>query len=195
MTVGPATERPKAALSVAEIEAIFESWEARTLNTEPISALAHALQTAWMAQQSRAGEPLVAAALLHDLGHLLSDDNDHHEPDDHHELMVLPYLRHFPLAVTEPIRLHVDAKRYLCRRDYTDTLTAESIRSLNLQGGPMDDLASRTFLRETFSAQALALRLWDDRAKVPGLTTPPLPHFLAILERVYRPEVVAPDAL
>jgi predicted HD phosphohydrolase len=187
-------DRPMPArLSVTEIGVILDSRQARTLGGEPISALAHALQTAWMAQQSRADEALIAAALLHDLGHLLASTDD--DLDDHHELTVLPYLGGFPLTVTEPIRLHVDAKRYLCRRDYTETLTTESIRSLNVQGGPMDDTTSRSFLRQPFSAQALALRLWDDRAKVPGLTTPPLAHFLRILERVYLPAAALPDAL
>ncbi len=186
------SERPTGApLSVAEIAEILDSNAARALHHEPISALAHALQTAWMAQQNRAEDPLVAASLLHDLGHLLTESHAADDPDDHHELAVLPYLASFPASVTEPIRLHVDAKRYLCRRDYTEALTTESIRSLNLQGGPMDDAATRAFLREAFSAQALALRLWDDRAKVPGLTTPPLSHFIAILERLYRPAVAS----
>lgn len=161
---------------------------------EAVSQTEHALQCAWRAEQAGASDELIAAALLHDLGHLLVIEHStltrsptHLEIDDRHQLIALPLLRGvFGPAVLEPIRLHVDAKRYLCatRPDYAARLSADSQRSLALQGGVYDDVQARRFAAQPWAADAVQLRLWDDAAKVAGLETPPLAHFMAVAARV-----------
>ena len=110
---------------------------------EAVSQLEHALQCAYLAEQAGETSETIVAALLHDFGHLLAAERDgltDHDTgkDDLHQFIALPFLRKlFPSAVLEPIRLHVDAKRYLCatRPDYFAALSEDSKRSLALQGG------------------------------------------------------------
>jgi predicted HD phosphohydrolase len=131
---------------------------------------------------------LVTAALLHDVGHLLHDlpdDAPASGVDDRHEALGDQWLRrHFGPAVTEPVRLHVDAKRYLCVVEpaYFDTLSPPSVRSLELQGGPFTPDEVRAFEALPFFEDAVRLRCWDDAAKVPGLRTPDPEHFRAHLQ-------------
>jgi phosphonate degradation associated HDIG domain protein len=156
---------------------------------EAVSQLDHALQCAHLAESEGAGDALICAALLHDLGHLihdLGDDPARQGMDDKHEVRALHTLRRvFGGDVLEPIRLHVDAKRYLCGVDerYHDGLSAASKLSLTLQGGPFDARAAQGFITQPHAREAARLRVWDDRAKTPGALTPPLAHFVAILER------------
>ncbi len=150
---------------------------------EAVTALQHALQCAQLAEWAGAPPALVTAALLHDIGHfhegLAADDRT----DDGHELRALPWLgQHFGPAVTEPIRLHVAAKRYLVARDpgYREGLSPASIHSLALQGGPMSPAECAAFDAEPFGADALLLRRWDDAAKEPGRRTPSLAYYLVL---------------
>jgi phosphonate degradation associated HDIG domain protein len=156
---------------------------------EAVSQLEHALQCARLA--AAAGEPdsVVAAALMHDLGHLLADVEVTAtlSPDDCHQYVALPYLRsHFGPDVLEPIRLHVDAKRYLCHVDagYWASLSAPSKQSLEWQGGVFDDTAAAAFIAQPHAAAAARLRRYDDLAKVPHRATPSLEHYATVLRRV-----------
>jgi [1-hydroxy-2-(trimethylamino)ethyl]phosphonate dioxygenase len=130
----------------------------------------------------------IVAALLHDVGHLLhalGDDCADHGIDDRHEELGVRFLaKHFPPAVTEPVRLHVAAKRYLCAVEpgYFDALSPPSVVSLKLQGGPMSDAEKAEFESHPHFAAAVALRKRDDTAKQVGLVTPPFPHFRPHLE-------------
>lgn len=156
---------------------------------EPISATAHALQCAQLAEWAHADTPLIAAAFLHDVGHLLVQGQARIADtlDDEHELVALPLLAQgFGPAVIEPVRLHVQAKRYLVRVDerYKTTLSPASIHSLVLQGGPMDDAEMAAFEALPYAGDALCLRRWDDLAKEPGRRTPPLAYYLALLDEV-----------
>jgi phosphonate degradation associated HDIG domain protein len=164
------------------------------LRHEPVTALAHALQCAQLAEWAGADGPLVAAALLHDVGDLIAPEADTDAADNRHELRAQDVLRGaFGPDVLEPIRLHVAAKRYLVATDpsYSATLSAASILSLSLQGGPMDDAEQRRFEDEPFAAQALLLRRWDDAAKTMGKATPSLDYYLALLDEVReRPRAV-----
>jgi phosphonate degradation associated HDIG domain protein len=181
------------ALSVSDICTVFARKGGREYDGEGVTQLEHALQTAALAEAEGAPPALIAAALLHDLGHMLNDQGD--TPtlrgiDDRHQYAALPFLRgSFEDAVLEPIRLHVDAKRYLCttRDGYYESLSADSRRSLALQGGAYDAPGAAAFIARPHAADAVRVRLWDDRAKVPAASTPPLAHFLAILEAVARP--------
>jgi phosphonate degradation associated HDIG domain protein len=178
------------AIEFDDIARIFDAKGARGYDGEPVTQLAHALQTAALAESEGAAAPLVAASLLHDLGHMLNDQGETptlRGVDDVHQYAALPFLRAlFGDDVLVPIQLHVDAKRYLCaaRPDYHASLSADSKRSLELQGGVFSGDAADRFIRQPFAADAVRLRIWDDRAKRAGAQTPPLAHFLAIARSV-----------
>ena len=177
-------------LTIADIELLFARHGGDQYSGEPVTQLEHALQTAHLAEQSDAGDPLVTACLLHDLGHLLNDQGEtptERGIDDVHQYFALPFLRPlFSPAVIEPIRLHVDAKRYLCatRRDYYDALSADSKRSLALQGGIYSSEDAEEFIALAWAKRAVDVRLWDDAAKEPGRETPPLTHFVPIMASI-----------
>ena len=170
--------------TVDQIEELFRAHGQRRyedLREEPVSALAHALQCAQLAEWAAAPDSLVAAALLHDIGHFIPPLPGCDDIDDVHELRALGLLkRAFGAEVIEPVRLHVQAKRYLVAVDagYAGTLTRASLHTLALQGGAMSADELRWFESLPFSAEAVALRRWDDAAKQPGRRTPPLAHYL-----------------
>jgi phosphonate degradation associated HDIG domain protein len=162
---------------IDDIIGLYRAKGGREYEGEGISQLEHALQSAQLAERAGAPPELVCAALLHDIGHLLNDKGETptlRGVDDLHQYVALPFLRQvFPEAVLGPIRLHVDAKRYLCRVDdrYWDSLSPASKHSLELQGGSFDTIAADRFLARAFSWDAIRLRRWDDLAKVPGRAT------------------------
>lgn len=167
-------------------EQIFEIFQTHGHDAyfgEGVSQREHALQAAALAQQSQAPPELVVAALLHDIGHLihgLPEDIAGQGVDGFHETAGAEWLaRHFGPEVTEPIRLHVDAKRYLCYSDasYRDLLSEASQQSLRLQGGPFTETEARGFEANLFFQGAVLLRRWDDAAKVPDLEVPELDHY------------------
>ncbi|HXJ94671.1 MAG TPA: HD domain-containing protein [Terriglobia bacterium] len=155
---------------------------------EPVSQKEHALQAAYQAEQEGAPASLVVAALLHDVGHLvhqLPEDIADQGLDGRHESAGEAWLaRHFPPEVTEPVKLHVAAKRYLCKTDseYLAQLSPASVQSLALQGGPFSDAEVREFEQHRYFREAVRLRRWDDRAKIPGLNVPGLEHYRPALE-------------
>ena len=180
------------ALTPADICALFDRHGGRMYAGEPVTQLEHALQTAHAAERAGADAALVTAALLHDLGHLINDQGETPTArgiDDVHQYAALPFLRPlFGDDVLDPIRLHVDAKRYLCAAepDYFQALSADSKRSLALQGGPYDSEAAAAFASRPGAGSAIALRRWDDAAKTAGAATPSLAHFVAIMEAAAR---------
>lgn len=151
---------------------------------EAVSQLEHALQAAYAAEQANASPQLIAACLLHDVGHLLHDlpeDAPDHDIDDQHEQLGAAWLiEHFVPEVVEPIRLHVAAKRYLCAVDseYFAILSPPSVQSLQLQGGPMTESQAAHFEQHPHFAEAIQLRRYDDQAKIPNLKTPSLEHYV-----------------
>jgi phosphonate degradation associated HDIG domain protein len=182
-----------APLELADIATLFERHGAAMYTGEPVTQLAHALQTAALAEQAGADDELVTAALLHDLGHLLADHGE--TPtlrgiDDRHQFVALPALRgRFGPRVLGAIGGHVDAKRYLCatRPSYRAALSADSVRSLALQGGVFDAAQAQAWIDRPHAEAAVRLREWDDRAKSPDAVTPPLAHFLDRAARCPRP--------
>lgn len=150
---------------------------------EPVTQLEHALQCATLAEEADSSSALIAASLLHDIGHLLHnlpDDAPDHGIDDAHENLGHNFLQKcFGPDVCDPVRLHVPAKRYLCAIDssYLNGLSHPSIVSLKLQGGPMHPSEIEVFEQNPYFGNAVLLRKWDDMAKVSGLETPPLEHF------------------
>jgi len=159
---------------------------------EAVTQKQHALQCATLAQSAYSEPSLVVACLLHDFGHLvhtLGEDAAERGINDRHEDRALPYLKDiFPKAVTEPIRLHVNAKRYLCAIDeeYWSTLSPASKRNLELQGGIFSEEEACVFIDQPYAKDAVQLRIWDDLAKDPALTTPEVSFFLPILDSATR---------
>jgi phosphonate degradation associated HDIG domain protein len=174
-----------------EIAALYQRRGPATYG-EGVTQNEHALQAAWLAEQSGADAALITAALLHDIGHLLHDlpeDIAEHGVDTQHEALGSVWLsQHFGPEVTEPVRLHVAAKRYLCAIEhaYFDALSDASKLSLKLQGGPMSKDEAAAFAALAFARDAVQVRRWDDDAKQIGLETPVFAHFLSYLEAVIR---------
>jgi phosphonate degradation associated HDIG domain protein len=173
--------------NVDEILALLEQRGHSQYGGEAVTQLEHALQTAARAEVEGAEPALITAGLLHDLGHLLHDlpnDAPSEGMDDRHETAAGSLLETiFPPEVTEPIRLHVEAKRYLCAVDpqYFETLSQPSRVSLGLQGGPMSAEAAAEFRKHPYAQAAVRLRRWDDAAKIPNAPTPSLEHFASVL--------------
>ncbi len=153
----------------------------------------HALQCAWLAEKSGCPDTLVVASLLHDIGHLvheLGDNPSEAGVDDLHEERGYEFLHAwFGTEVTEPVRLHVAAKRYLCATEpsYFSKLSKDSVVSLSLQGGPMSANEVDAFNHLPHMSAALKLRRFDEQAKVGDLETPPVQHFLPYVERCLLP--------
>ncbi|MBD0337588.1 MAG: HD domain-containing protein [Cyanobacteria bacterium Co-bin13] len=160
--------------------------------SEAVSQLQHALQCAALAEAANRSPDLITACLLHDIGHLLHNLGEtvaERGVDDRHEYRAMPVLETlFNPAVTEPIRLHVAAKRYLCAVNpiYWEGLSPASKLSLELQGGVYSPEEAAAFIRQPYAKEAVQLRIWDDRAKVPNLKTPDLSHFEPILMACLR---------
>jgi phosphonate degradation associated HDIG domain protein len=177
------------------VDSIFTLFERRghaAYFGEAVSQLEHALQTAYQADQKGAPDYLIIAALLHDLGHLL-----HGMPEDiaalgvdgqHQDIGAAWLSRHFGTAVTEPIRLHVAAKRYLCavEEHYQQQLSPASVQSLALQGGGMDAAEVQDFRRREWWSEAVWLRRLDDTAKIHGWRVPGLEHYRTLLQALSR---------
>lgn len=166
------TARPTADAFVAELTTLFNRLGALRYG-EDVSQLDHALQTAHHAKLDGAPPALIAAALLHDVGHMMQkagEDAADHGVDTRHEQISAGYLaRAFGPEVTEPVRLHVAAKRYRVAVDpaYLEHLSKASLQSLALQGGPMNSVEIAAFLAEPAAQDALRLRGYDEAGKAP----------------------------
>jgi phosphonate degradation associated HDIG domain protein len=188
------------ALNLNDIQRLLVKRGAQQYGREAVSQLEHALQCAHLAEVAGESDALVVACLLHDLGHLLASESpgsmepdtepcmDHDKDhDDLHQYKLLPFLRGvLPDEVLEPIRLHVEAKRYLCQAEagYFESLSPASVHSLALQGGTFTEVEARAFLHQSHAREAVRLRRYDDLAKVPHCAVPPLAHYLPRLEQL-----------
>ncbi|MDR3632978.1 MAG: HD domain-containing protein [Isosphaeraceae bacterium] len=177
---------------VPEIFRLFAERGDSAYGGEAVSQAEHALQAAHFACQAGAPPALITAALLHDVGHLLHnlpDDAPDRGVDDRHEELGRRWLaRWFGADVVEPVRLHVDAKRYLCATEpsYLGQLSEPSLISLRLQGGPMSPAEVEQFRASPHALGAVALRRWDDTAKVPGLVVPGIEEYAPSIEVALR---------
>ncbi len=173
---------------IGRLEALFASRGAGLYLGESVTLAEHMRQCAALARAERAADALVAAALLHDVGHLalvkVEDAPDANE-DRRHEAVASELLAGaFPPEVVEPVRLHVAAKRYLCAANpaYLSRLSEASRQSLTLQGGPMSPDDAAAFREAPHAQGAIRVRLWDDAAKVAGAPSPDFAEFRPLLE-------------
>jgi phosphonate degradation associated HDIG domain protein len=167
---------------------IYEKKATGRYGLTDVNQLQHALQCARAAEVAGKPATFVVAALLHDIGHMIHDlgeDAAKAGIDDRHEERAARWLSDsFGPEVTEPIRLHVAAKRYLCAADptYFEKLAEDSVISLALQGGPMSAEEMVEFARLPHFAAAVELRRFDDSAKDPNAVTPPFSYFLPFID-------------
>jgi phosphonate degradation associated HDIG domain protein len=172
---------------VTIITDLFDSEGAADYLGEPVTQAAHMLQAAALAERDGAPGALVAAALLHDVGHFTGTVTGRdlmRVTDDRHSEQGANWLaRWFGPDVTEPVRLHVDAKRYLCATEpgYSGQLSPASVYTLGVQGGPMAGAELAAFEARPHAAAACRVRRWDDAAKDPAAGHPPLGHFVPLL--------------
>ena len=177
--------------SIAWLVSLMADKGQRRYGLHDVNQLQHALQSAMFAEQSGGTPALVTAALLHDIGHMVHDLGENPAEqgvDDQHEVLGHEFLtRYFRPEVTDPVRLHVAAKRYLCATepDYFALLSPDSVLSLKLQGGPMSASEIAAFRAEPYAETAVRLRRCDDAAKVKDLSTPDLEHFITHLAQCH----------
>lgn len=173
-----------------ELWGIYSGRGAEAYFGEPLSTLEHSLQAAHFAHASKASDALVVAALLHDIGHLIDPAPLHFadwNTDARHEVSGSTWLAlRFGREVSEPVRLHVAAKRYLCATDpgFSAQLSPASVRTLMLQGGPMSGMEIAAFCLEPFHRDAIELRRFDDRGKVAGLRTADFAYYQGLIEKL-----------
>ena len=170
---------------LAEIEGLFAAHGHETYG-EGVTMQAHGLQAAALAEHEGASDVLVVAALLHDIGHFLELADDAFGYHRHDGAGGDWLAARFGPEVSEPVRLHVAAKRYLCATDpsYFAKLSSASVHTLSLQGGPMDAQEVAAFRLNPFHREAVKVRLWDEEGKRPGVRTPPFAHYAPMLQRV-----------
>lgn len=178
------------------LSGIFVRAGSRPYQGSTVTMSEHMLQTAALAERAAAAGHLVAAALLHDVGHFGTDfpetylEGSHAamlgaETDHRHEEMGARLLApFFGPEVTEPIRLHVSAKRYLCAVEpgFLDKLPPQTAHTLDLQGGPMSPDEVAAFEANVGAEAAVKLRRWDEGGIVPGLATPDFAHYRRLIE-------------
>ena len=170
-----------------EIVALFATFGGETYG-EGVTIAEHSLQAAALARAEGADEALCLAALLHDVGHFLEQRDDRFGYHKHDRSGGDWLAARFPADVSEPVRMHVAAKRYLCAMepDYFGVLSEASRHSLAKQGGAMSPEEATDFALRSFAADAVRLRRWDDRGKVAGIEAPPLESYKRALARAAR---------
>ena len=157
---------------------------------EPVTMAQHMLQGAWLAEQQGLDDQVIVAALLHDIGHFTSEfgtfSMDDTEDRFHEEAGAEVLAPFFPSLVTDCVRHHVAAKRYLCatRPSYFDRLSGASIHSLNLQGGPMNAREVAEFEQSPNLPRIIQVRYLDEAGKDPDMITPDYWHFAPTVQRV-----------
>lgn len=175
---------------LATIESLFVDKAGDSYLGEDCTMASHMLQGAYMATKEGADDELVAAALLHDIGHYANEFTEtalEKGVDGHHELVGAEILAgHFPERTVAAVRNHVAAKRYLCATDaaYYDRLSSASKQTLELQGGPMSPTEVAAFEQIPNYEDAVKIRLWDDDGKEPDPDIPPFSHYKPLLSRL-----------
>jgi len=174
------------------LEELFTGQGARDYLGEEVSMATHMLQAADRARDAGAAPALIAAALLHDIGHftgLLTGADLMEGTDNHHDEQAAAFLaQHYGPEVAEPVRLHVAAKRYLCtvQPEYFEQLSPASVYTLSVQGGPMNAEEVASFEANAYARDAVLLRRCDDAAKDAARPTPTFAEFRELLAGLLR---------
>jgi gamma-butyrobetaine dioxygenase len=176
---------------VATLDDLLELYrgdKANAMYDEVVTEREHALQAAALAEAEGADDATVAAALLHDVGRLMIDwdtpEGEFVAADRAHDRVGERYLQQlFGPEVSAPVGMHVAAKRYLCATDpdYRDILSPVSIRSLEVQGGPMSIDEVAAFEQRPGWQAGVQLRRWDDQAKLVDADTKAVDDYLPLL--------------
>lgn len=175
---------------VAFIGDIFERCGDEEYLGEPVTMAEHMLQGATIAEQNGQDEVIIVGALLHDIGHFTSEFGTFSMEDTedryHEEAGAEVLSQFFPSVITDCVRYHVAAKRYLCatRPDYFKRLSPASVHSLNLQGGPMSDEEVVEFEKNPNLKEILQVRYLDEAGKRADMETPPFSHFAPMVQRI-----------
>lgn len=157
---------------------------------EPVTMAEHMLQGAHFAQKAGEPEVIIVSALLHDIGHFTSEFGTFSMDDTkdrlHEEAGAEVLEAYFPTLVTDCVRYHVAAKRYLCavKPDYFNRLSEASIHSLNLQGGPMNAAEVTEFEQNPNQKQIIKVRYYDETGKRADLQTEPFSYYASMVQRV-----------
>lgn len=193
------TNAPTRDTIVAFLGDIFDRCGDEEYLGEPVTMAQHMLQGATLAQQQGLPDEVIVAALLHDIGHFTSefgsftmqDTQDRFHEDAGAEVLQ-PF---FPTLVTDCVRHHVAAKRYLCatRPNYFDRLSEASVHSLNLQGGPMTADEVAAFEQNPNLPKIIQVRYLDEAGKSPDMITPDFWHFAPIVQRVVDAHLTAQE--
>ncbi|MEH6402607.1 MAG: HD domain-containing protein [Sneathiella sp.] len=169
---------------------IFHRRGADSYLGEDVTMSEHMLQGAFLAEQAGAGDQVIAAALLHDIGHYTNEfpeDALEKGVNNYHDKAGAEVIKDFfPVLVIDSIRYHVAAKRYLCavEGNYFDCLSDASVHTLNLQGGPMAPEEVTAFRSLPHLETIIQVRRWDDEAKVAGVSTPEFSYYAPLLQRI-----------
>lgn len=172
------------------IGSIFDRRGGEEYLGEPVNMGQHMLQGATIAEQQGQPEEIIIGALLHDIGHFTSEFGTftiEDTEDRHHEDAGAKVLeRFFPKVITDCVRYHVAAKRYLCatKPEYFERLSEASIHSLHLQGGPLNHMEVVEFEKNPNLDQIIAVRYLDDAGKHAGMETPDYWYFAPMVQRM-----------
>ncbi|MEM9499917.1 MAG: HD domain-containing protein [Pseudomonadota bacterium] len=175
---------------VAFLNDIFERRGGEEYLGEPVTMAEHMLQGATIAEQNGLDEEIIVGALLHDVGHFTSEFGMFTMGDTedrlHEEAGAEVLKRFFPSVITDCVRYHVAAKRYLCatRPEYLKRLSSASVHSLNLQGGPMSPDEVTDFEKNPNLEKIIQVRYLDEAGKRADMDTPPFSHFAPMVQRV-----------
>ena len=174
--------------AVERVIRVFQERGNGRYGDECVSQSEHAIQAALLAEESGASRPLVVAALLHDIGHIIGEcdlpESDDEDLNDFHEEKAYQWLlTNFGIEVADPVRLHVLAKRFLCtvEPEYVHSLSPTSLKSFHDQGGLMSNDELESFRAEPYCQEALVLRRWDDLAKDEQKEIPNIEYFIPLL--------------
>lgn len=173
-------------LAADEIVELLRGGAGEVYYGEPVTQLQHALQSAQLARDAGAGDDIVVAALLHDVGHLLGEGQIHEQLGViDHDRAGADFLRTrgFPETIASLVEGHVSAKRYLVATNpsYAARLSLASVETLKLQGGPMSSDEAAAFELDPLFREKLRMRSWDEQAKDPSAAVTPLEDYIDLI--------------
>jgi phosphonate degradation associated HDIG domain protein len=181
--------REKAMKTADEIMQLYESYGGSEYAGEKVSQLEHMVQAAQLAEEKGFDEEVILAAFLHDIGHIAEQADGENEMDGFglkdHEAIGSVYLleKGFSLKIARLVGSHVNAKRYLTRKDpeYYNQLSDASKRTLSYQGGMMSQQEAEQFEKDPLFSEIILMRKWDEQAKIQHKPLPDLHRYRTMM--------------